>query len=39
SWNEEHCSDVHHVGDEIEVEVLRSFNWHPSETRERLFPV
>ncbi|GKA29032.1 hypothetical protein Tco_0715277 [Tanacetum coccineum] len=26
SWNEEPCSDVHQVGDEIEVEVLRSFN-------------
>ncbi|GJY26064.1 DNA-directed DNA polymerase [Tanacetum coccineum] len=31
SWNEEPCSDVHQVGDEIEVEVLRSFNWPPSE--------
>ncbi|GJV77534.1 retrovirus-related pol polyprotein from transposon TNT 1-94 [Tanacetum coccineum] len=30
-------SDVHHVGDEIEVEVLRSFNWHPSETKERSY--
>ncbi|GKD78997.1 hypothetical protein Tco_1341618 [Tanacetum coccineum] len=31
SWNEEPCSDVHQVGDEIEVEVLRSFNWPPIE--------
>ncbi|GJW36973.1 retrovirus-related pol polyprotein from transposon TNT 1-94 [Tanacetum coccineum] len=31
SWNKEHCSDVHQVSDEIEVEVLRSFNWPPSE--------
>ncbi|GKB87592.1 retrovirus-related pol polyprotein from transposon TNT 1-94, partial [Tanacetum coccineum] len=31
SWNEEPCSDVHQVGDEKEVEVLRSFNWPPSE--------
>ncbi|GJS26573.1 retrovirus-related pol polyprotein from transposon TNT 1-94 [Tanacetum coccineum] len=31
SWNEEPCSDVHQVGDEREVEVLRSFNWPPSE--------
>ncbi|GKB54040.1 hypothetical protein Tco_0904793 [Tanacetum coccineum] len=30
SWNEEPCSDVHQVGDEREVEVLRSFNWPPS---------
>ncbi|GJX74834.1 retrovirus-related pol polyprotein from transposon TNT 1-94 [Tanacetum coccineum] len=29
--NEEPCSDVHQVGDEIEVEVLRSFNWPLSE--------
>ncbi|GJS05574.1 retrovirus-related pol polyprotein from transposon TNT 1-94 [Tanacetum coccineum] len=29
--NEEPCSDVHQVGDEREVEVLRSFNWPPSE--------
>ncbi|GJZ16312.1 hypothetical protein Tco_0551989 [Tanacetum coccineum] len=27
SWNEEPCNDVHQVGDEIEVEVLRNFNW------------
>ncbi|GKF23636.1 hypothetical protein Tco_0075958 [Tanacetum coccineum] len=25
------CRDVHQVGDEREVEVLRSFNWPPSE--------
>ncbi|GKE46790.1 hypothetical protein Tco_1478048 [Tanacetum coccineum] len=31
SWNEVPCSDVHQVGDEREVEVLRSFNWPPSE--------
>ncbi|GKB21458.1 retrovirus-related pol polyprotein from transposon TNT 1-94 [Tanacetum coccineum] len=31
SWNEEPCSDVHRVGDEREVKVLRSFNWPPSE--------
>ncbi|GJZ87037.1 hypothetical protein Tco_0658647 [Tanacetum coccineum] len=31
SWNEEPCSDVHQVSDEREVEVLRSFNWPPSE--------
>ncbi|GKA90636.1 retrovirus-related pol polyprotein from transposon TNT 1-94 [Tanacetum coccineum] len=31
SWNEEPCNDVHQVGDEIEVEVLRNFNWPPSE--------
>ncbi|GJW53934.1 retrovirus-related pol polyprotein from transposon TNT 1-94 [Tanacetum coccineum] len=31
SWNEEPCSDVHQVGDEIEVKVLRSFNWPPIE--------
>ncbi|GJS56443.1 retrovirus-related pol polyprotein from transposon TNT 1-94 [Tanacetum coccineum] len=31
SWNEEPCSDVHQVGDEREVEVLRSFNWPPNE--------
>ncbi|GJU87509.1 retrotransposon protein, putative, ty1-copia subclass [Tanacetum coccineum] len=31
SWNEDPCSDVHQVGDEIEVKVLRSFNWPPSE--------
>ncbi|GJY12705.1 hypothetical protein Tco_0382014 [Tanacetum coccineum] len=31
SWNEEPCSDVHQVGDEIEVEVLHSFNWPLSE--------
>ncbi|GKD51930.1 retrovirus-related pol polyprotein from transposon TNT 1-94 [Tanacetum coccineum] len=30
-WNEEPCSDVHQVGDEIEVEALRSFNWRSSE--------
>ncbi|GJW15456.1 retrovirus-related pol polyprotein from transposon TNT 1-94 [Tanacetum coccineum] len=31
SWNEESCNDVHQVGDEIEVEVLRRFNRPPSE--------
>ncbi|GJY88500.1 retrovirus-related pol polyprotein from transposon TNT 1-94 [Tanacetum coccineum] len=31
SWNEEPCRDVHQVGDEREVEVLRIFNWPPSE--------
>ncbi|GJY50835.1 hypothetical protein Tco_0441682 [Tanacetum coccineum] len=31
SWNEEPCSDVHQVGDEREVEVMRSFNWPLSE--------
>ncbi|GJR76398.1 hypothetical protein Tco_0088763 [Tanacetum coccineum] len=31
SWNEEPCSDVHQVGDEIKVKVLRSFNWPPTE--------
>ncbi|GJS38989.1 retrovirus-related pol polyprotein from transposon TNT 1-94 [Tanacetum coccineum] len=31
SWNEEPCSDVHQVGNEREVEVLRSFNGPPSE--------
>ncbi|GJX52652.1 hypothetical protein Tco_0281021 [Tanacetum coccineum] len=31
SWNEEPCRDVHQVGDEKEVKVLRSFNWHPRE--------
>ncbi|GJW14914.1 retrovirus-related pol polyprotein from transposon TNT 1-94 [Tanacetum coccineum] len=31
SWNEELCRDVHQVGDEREVEVLRNFNWPPSE--------
>ncbi|GKC73555.1 retrovirus-related pol polyprotein from transposon TNT 1-94 [Tanacetum coccineum] len=31
SWNEEPCNDVHQVGDEIEVEVMRNFNWPPSE--------
>ncbi|GKE88694.1 hypothetical protein Tco_1566169, partial [Tanacetum coccineum] len=31
SWNEEPCRDVHQVGDEREVKVLRSFNWPPSE--------
>nr|GEW98475.1 ribonuclease H-like domain-containing protein [Tanacetum cinerariifolium] len=31
SWNEDPCNNVHQVGDEIEVEVLRSFNWPPSE--------
>ncbi|GJX81175.1 hypothetical protein Tco_0329324 [Tanacetum coccineum] len=31
SCNEEPCSDVHRVGDEIEVEVLRNFNWPLSE--------
>ncbi|GKA14856.1 hypothetical protein Tco_0694502 [Tanacetum coccineum] len=31
SWNEEPYIDVHQVGDEREVEVLRSFNWPPSE--------
>ncbi|GKA58616.1 hypothetical protein Tco_0757804 [Tanacetum coccineum] len=29
--NEEPCRDAHQVGDEREVEVLRSFNWPPSE--------
>ncbi|GKD32558.1 hypothetical protein Tco_1248067, partial [Tanacetum coccineum] len=31
SWNKEPCRDVHQAGDESEVEVLRSFNWPPSE--------
>ncbi|GKD65045.1 hypothetical protein Tco_1307153 [Tanacetum coccineum] len=31
SCNEEPCRDVHQVGDEREVEVLRNFNWPPSE--------
>ncbi|GKA75139.1 retrovirus-related pol polyprotein from transposon TNT 1-94 [Tanacetum coccineum] len=31
SWNEEPCSDVHQVGDEIEVEVMLRFNWPPIE--------
>ncbi|GJX80722.1 putative ribonuclease H-like domain-containing protein [Tanacetum coccineum] len=31
SWNEESWSNVHQVGDEREVEVLRSFNWPSSE--------
>ncbi|GKE65676.1 hypothetical protein Tco_1519837 [Tanacetum coccineum] len=31
SWNEEPCRDVHQVGDEREVEVLRNFNWPLSE--------
>ncbi|GJU66025.1 retrovirus-related pol polyprotein from transposon TNT 1-94 [Tanacetum coccineum] len=31
SWNEEPCRDVHQVGDEREVKVLRNFNWPPSE--------
>ncbi|GKA71176.1 retrovirus-related pol polyprotein from transposon TNT 1-94 [Tanacetum coccineum] len=31
SWNEEPCNDVYQVGDEIEVKVLRSFNWPLSE--------
>ncbi|GJU64056.1 hypothetical protein Tco_1245891 [Tanacetum coccineum] len=31
SWNEEPCIDVHQVGDEIEVEVMRNFNWPSSE--------
>ncbi|GJT27378.1 zinc finger, CCHC-type containing protein [Tanacetum coccineum] len=31
SWNEEPCSDVHQVGNEREVEVLRSFNGPLSE--------
>ncbi|GKG17750.1 hypothetical protein Tco_0372048, partial [Tanacetum coccineum] len=30
-WNEEPCIDVHQTGDKREVEVLRSFNWPPSE--------
>ncbi|GJV18876.1 retrovirus-related pol polyprotein from transposon TNT 1-94 [Tanacetum coccineum] len=40
AMNEEPCSDVHQVGDEIEVEVLRSFNWPSSEliTGDGLFP-
>ncbi|GKD63449.1 hypothetical protein Tco_1305557, partial [Tanacetum coccineum] len=29
--NEEPCRDVHQIGDEREVEVLRSLNWPPSE--------
>ncbi|GJW61415.1 putative RNA-directed DNA polymerase [Tanacetum coccineum] len=29
--NEEPCRDVHQVGDEREVEVLRNFKWPPSE--------
>ncbi|GKB56543.1 retrovirus-related pol polyprotein from transposon TNT 1-94 [Tanacetum coccineum] len=29
--DEEPCSDFHQVGDEREVEALRSFNWPPSE--------
>nr|GEV45199.1 retrovirus-related Pol polyprotein from transposon TNT 1-94 [Tanacetum cinerariifolium] len=28
--NEEPCRDVHQVGDEREVEVLRTFNWPPN---------
>ncbi|GJR14090.1 retrovirus-related pol polyprotein from transposon TNT 1-94 [Tanacetum coccineum] len=31
SWNKEPCRDVHQVGDEREVEVMRLFKWHPSE--------
>ncbi|GJW53931.1 hypothetical protein Tco_0098016 [Tanacetum coccineum] len=31
SWNEEPCRDVHHVGEEREVKVLRTFSWPPSE--------
>ncbi|GJU86487.1 hypothetical protein Tco_1294033 [Tanacetum coccineum] len=31
SWIEEPCSNVHQVGVEREVEVLRSFNWPPTE--------
>ncbi|GJZ50788.1 hypothetical protein Tco_0605303, partial [Tanacetum coccineum] len=31
SWNEKPCRDVHQVGDEREVEVLRSFSWPSSE--------
>ncbi|GJV53088.1 hypothetical protein Tco_1448829 [Tanacetum coccineum] len=40
SWNEEPCRDVHQVGDEREVEVLRNFNWPPSEsiTEDGLLP-
>ncbi|GJZ01173.1 retrovirus-related pol polyprotein from transposon TNT 1-94, partial [Tanacetum coccineum] len=40
SWNEEPCRDVHQVGDEREVKVLRSFNWPPSEliTHDGLLP-
>ncbi|GJZ42138.1 retrovirus-related pol polyprotein from transposon TNT 1-94 [Tanacetum coccineum] len=40
SWNEEPCSDVHHVGDEIEVEVLRIFNGPPSKfiTKDGVLP-
>ncbi|GKD69285.1 retrovirus-related pol polyprotein from transposon TNT 1-94 [Tanacetum coccineum] len=30
SWNEDPCRDVHQVGDEREVEVLRSFSWPSS---------
>nr|GEX58398.1 hypothetical protein [Tanacetum cinerariifolium] len=33
SWNEEPCRDVHQVGEEREVEVLRSFKWYLSELR------
>ncbi|GKD21335.1 hypothetical protein Tco_1223038 [Tanacetum coccineum] len=41
SWNEEPCRDVHQVGDESEVEVLRNFNWPPSEliTEDGILPV
>ncbi|GKB37630.1 retrovirus-related pol polyprotein from transposon TNT 1-94 [Tanacetum coccineum] len=40
SWNEEPCRDVHQVGDEREVEVLRNFNWPPSEliTKDGVLP-
>ncbi|GJY83783.1 retrovirus-related pol polyprotein from transposon TNT 1-94, partial [Tanacetum coccineum] len=40
SWNEEPCRDVHQVGDEREVEVLRSLNWPPSEliTKDGVLP-
>ncbi|GKC61409.1 hypothetical protein Tco_1089007 [Tanacetum coccineum] len=31
SWNKEPCRDVHQVGDEREVEVMRLFKWPPSE--------
>ncbi|GKB57986.1 retrovirus-related pol polyprotein from transposon TNT 1-94 [Tanacetum coccineum] len=31
SWNKKPCRDVHQVGDEREIEALRSFNWPPRE--------
>ncbi|GJS65836.1 hypothetical protein Tco_0680400 [Tanacetum coccineum] len=41
SSNEEPCRDAHQVGDEREVEFLRSFNWPPSEliTEDDVLPV